>query len=133
MTFLCNTRFCILEMGDAPTFVIKGDVRSFVMGEGMGHASTFMIKGDTPLATRVSFDFIIGDAHHECASLFSQRSGRVLDINLTETRQNVDCLLLPSTEPVLSLTDAGTSHFSRSEMIAFARVFNMCLRFEFLT
>jgi hypothetical protein len=56
-----------------------------------------------------------------------------LDINLTETCQKVDRLLLPSTEPVLILIDADTSHFFRSETIAFARVSNLCLQFEFLT
>jgi hypothetical protein len=50
-------------MGDAPAFVIKGDARAFVVGEGMGDTPAFMIKGDTPLATRVSFAFIIGDTH----------------------------------------------------------------------
>jgi hypothetical protein len=43
--------------------VIKGDMCAFMMGEGMGDVSTFMIKGDTPLATRVSFAFIIRYAH----------------------------------------------------------------------
>jgi hypothetical protein len=50
-------------MGDAPAFVITGDARAFMMGEGMGEAPTFVIRGDAPLATRVSFAFIIGDAH----------------------------------------------------------------------
>jgi hypothetical protein len=50
-------------MGDAPAFVIKGDTRAFMMGEGMGDASAFMIKGDVSLATSVSFTFIIGDTH----------------------------------------------------------------------
>jgi hypothetical protein len=50
-------------MGDVSAFVIKGDARAFVMGEGMGDMSAFMIKGDAPLATSVSFSFIIGDAH----------------------------------------------------------------------
>jgi hypothetical protein len=36
-------------MGDAPTFVIKGDTHAFVMGDGMGDAPTFMIKGDVSL------------------------------------------------------------------------------------
>jgi hypothetical protein len=40
---------------------------------------------------------------------------------------------LPSTEPVPLLDDTGTSHFFRSEMIAFACVSYLCLRFEFLT
>jgi hypothetical protein len=50
-------------MGDAPTFMIKRDAHAFMMEEGMGDASTFMIKGDVTLATRVSFAFIIEDAH----------------------------------------------------------------------
>jgi hypothetical protein len=50
-------------MEDSPAFVIKGDTHSFVMGEGMGDAPTFVIKGDAPLATHISFAFIIGDAH----------------------------------------------------------------------
>jgi hypothetical protein len=49
-------------MGDAPTFVIKGDTCAFVMGDEMGDAPAFMIKGDVPLKTRVSFTCIIGDA-----------------------------------------------------------------------
>jgi hypothetical protein len=44
--FLCNVRLSILGMGDAPAFVIKGDVCAFMMGEGMGDAPTFVIKGD---------------------------------------------------------------------------------------
>jgi hypothetical protein len=66
--------------------MIKGDACTFVMGEGMEDVPAFMIKGDASLATRVSFAFIIGDVHEECASLFCQRSERVSDINLTETR-----------------------------------------------
>jgi hypothetical protein len=62
-----------------------------------------------------------------------QRSGHVSDINLIEMRRKVDHLLLPSTKPVSILADTGTSHFSRSEMIAFACVSDLCLRFEFLT
>jgi hypothetical protein len=38
-----------------------GDVPVFVMRDGMGDASAFMIKGDAPLATCVSFSYIIGD------------------------------------------------------------------------
>jgi hypothetical protein len=40
-----------------------GDAHTFMMGEGMGDASTFVIKGDTPLETCVSFAFIIRDMH----------------------------------------------------------------------
>jgi hypothetical protein len=61
--FLCNVHLSVLGMEDAPAFVIKGDTHTFVMGEGMGDASAFMIKGDAPLATHVSFAFIIGDTH----------------------------------------------------------------------
>jgi hypothetical protein len=50
-------------MGDVPAFMIKGDVHAFVMGEGMGDAPAFEIEGDTPLETRVSFAFIIGEVH----------------------------------------------------------------------
>jgi hypothetical protein len=57
--FLCNTRLSILGMGDTPTLMIKGDVRAFVMGD----TPAFVIKGDTPLAMRIFFYFIIGDAH----------------------------------------------------------------------
>jgi hypothetical protein len=53
----------ILGMGDASAFMIKGDARAFVMGEGMRDVPTFVIKGDMPLATRISFAFIIGDTH----------------------------------------------------------------------
>jgi hypothetical protein len=61
--FLYNACLSILGMGDAPTFMIKRDAHAFMMEEGMGDASTFMIKGDVTLATRVSFAFIIEDAH----------------------------------------------------------------------
>jgi hypothetical protein len=60
---LSNACLSILGMGDAPTFVIKGDVHTFVIGEGMRDVPAFMVKGDAPLATRVSFAFIIRDAH----------------------------------------------------------------------
>jgi hypothetical protein len=50
-------------MRDVPIFVIKGDAHAFMMGEGMGDAPSFMIKGDAPLATCVSFAFIIRDVH----------------------------------------------------------------------
>jgi hypothetical protein len=66
-------------------------------------------------------------------SPFCQRSGHISDINLTETHREVDHLLLPSTELVPILVDAGASSFSRLEMIAFAHVFDLCLLFEFLT
>jgi hypothetical protein len=82
--FLCNTCLSILGMGDAPTFTMKGDVHAFVMGEGMGGTPAFMIKADAPLETCVSFAFIIRDMHLERMSPFCQRSGRILDINLTE-------------------------------------------------
>jgi hypothetical protein len=63
--FLCNTRLSILGMGDVPTFMINGNTRAFVMGEGIRGASAFVIKGDAPLTTRISYDFIIGDVHYE--------------------------------------------------------------------
>jgi hypothetical protein len=50
-------------MADVPTFVIKGDMRAFVMEEGMRDVPAFEIKGDAPLETCVSFAFIIGDVH----------------------------------------------------------------------
>jgi hypothetical protein len=53
----------ILEMRDTSAFIIKGDVRAFMMGERVEDTSAFMIKGDAPLATRASFAFIIGNAH----------------------------------------------------------------------
>jgi hypothetical protein len=61
--FLSNARLSILGMGDAPAFMIKGDMHTFMMGEGMGDAHAFVIKGDTPLATQVSFAFRIKDTH----------------------------------------------------------------------
>jgi hypothetical protein len=61
--FLYNARLSILEMGDWSAFMIKRDAHAFMMGEGMRDTSAFEIKGDAPLATRVSFAFIIGDAH----------------------------------------------------------------------
>jgi hypothetical protein len=48
-------------MGDASAFMIKGDVPTFVMGDGMGFAPAFVIKGDAPLETRISFTCIIKD------------------------------------------------------------------------
>jgi hypothetical protein len=57
-----NARLSIYEMGDAPTFVIKGDTCAFEMGDGMGVVLAFVIKGDKLLATRVSFTCIIEDA-----------------------------------------------------------------------
>jgi hypothetical protein len=36
-------------MGDTPTFVIKGDIHAFMMGDGMEDASAFVIKRDAPL------------------------------------------------------------------------------------
>jgi hypothetical protein len=68
---LCNTRLSILGMRDVPAFMIKVDVRAFVMGEGMGDVPFFVIKGDVPLETRVPFAFIIGD-DHLCARLQSE-------------------------------------------------------------
>jgi hypothetical protein len=67
-----------------------------------------------------------------CVSLLSEKR-RVSDINLTKTRQKLDRLILPSTEPVSILADAGASHFSRLETVAFARVSDLCLQFKFLT
>jgi hypothetical protein len=37
-------------MDDVPTFIIKGDARTFVMGD----VPAFVIKGGVPLETRVS-------------------------------------------------------------------------------
>jgi hypothetical protein len=54
LIFICNARLSILGMGDTPDFVIKGDVRAFVMREGMEDASAFMIKVDAPLGMCVS-------------------------------------------------------------------------------
>jgi hypothetical protein len=50
-------------MGDALAFVIKGGAHTFMMGEEIGDTPAFVIKGDAPLATRVSFAFIIRDTH----------------------------------------------------------------------
>jgi hypothetical protein len=63
LTFLCNMRLSILGMGDAPAFMIKGEARAFMMGEGMGDAPAFVIKGNVPLARCLSFAFIIREAH----------------------------------------------------------------------
>jgi hypothetical protein len=56
-----NIHLSIYGMGDASAFMIKGDVPTFVMGDGMGFAPAFVIKGDAPLETRVSFTCIIKD------------------------------------------------------------------------
>jgi hypothetical protein len=49
-------------MGDAPTFMIKGEVHAFVMGDRMGDALTFVIKGNTPLEMCIPFTCIFGYA-----------------------------------------------------------------------
>jgi hypothetical protein len=105
-------------MRDASVFMIKGNARAFMIGDGMRGASAFIIKGDVPLANSVS---LLSEKRH------------VSGINLTETRQKLDHLLLPTTESVLILTNASVSCFFRSETITFANVFDLCLRFEFLT
>jgi hypothetical protein len=56
-----NILLSIYGMGDTPSFVIKEDVPTFVMGDGMGEASAFGRKGDAPLETHVYFTCIIGD------------------------------------------------------------------------
>jgi hypothetical protein len=43
-----NARLSIYGMGDTPAFMIKGDARAFVMGDGMRDAPSFVIKGDVP-------------------------------------------------------------------------------------
>jgi hypothetical protein len=48
-------------MGDMPTFMIKGDALTFMMGDRMGDALTFVINGDALRETHVSFTCIIGD------------------------------------------------------------------------
>jgi hypothetical protein len=40
-----------------------GDAHAFMMGKEMRDVLAFMVKGDALLAMRVSFAFIIGDAH----------------------------------------------------------------------
>jgi hypothetical protein len=80
-------------MGDASTFVIKGDVHAFVIGDGMGDAPAFVINRDSPLEMRISFTCIIGDAQKERVSPFYHKSERVSNINLTEMRQKEDHLL----------------------------------------
>jgi hypothetical protein len=92
-TLYSNARLSIYRMGDTPAFMIKGDTPTFVMGDRMGDALTFVIKGDVPRATCVSFTCIIRDVHYKRVSPFCQRSGRVSDINLTETCQKADRLL----------------------------------------
>jgi hypothetical protein len=46
-------------------------------------------------------------------------------------KQNVS--FLPSTEPSARLGDIGTSHFIRLGTIAFRRISDLCLLFEFVT
>jgi hypothetical protein len=46
--FLCNACLSILEMGDTSTFMIKGDARALVIGEGMRDVPAFMIKEGVP-------------------------------------------------------------------------------------
>jgi hypothetical protein len=81
----------------------------------MGDVPTFMIKGDAPA-------FVMGDGTEDAPTFVIKG-----DVPLA------DRLLLPSIKPVPLLGDAGASHFSRSETIALARIFDQCLLFEFLT
>jgi hypothetical protein len=80
-------------MGDASTFMIKGDVHAFVIGGRIGDAPAFVINRDSPLEMCVSFTCIIRDAQKERVSPFYHKSGRVSNINLTEMRQKEDHLL----------------------------------------
>jgi hypothetical protein len=100
-----------------------------------------LLNKDAPLVRIVSLYLHNRRRHtNECLLLiikvgtspFGHKIERVLDINLTETRQKADHLLLPSTEPGPHLSDVDVSHFSRSDTIAFECVSNLCLLFEFL-
>jgi hypothetical protein len=62
-------------MGDAFTFVIKGDASAFMMGDGMGDVHAFMIKGDTPLETRVSFTCIMEMCNRNVCLPFVREAG----------------------------------------------------------
>jgi hypothetical protein len=73
--------------------MIKGDAPAFVMRDRMGDAPTFMIKGDAPQEMRVSFTCIIGDVQSERVSPFCQRSEHISNINLTEMRRKAAHLL----------------------------------------
>jgi hypothetical protein len=63
------------------------------MVDRMGDAPAFMIKGDVPRETSVSFTCITRDEEYKHASAYCQRSRRVWDINLTETCQKAARLL----------------------------------------
>jgi hypothetical protein len=73
--------------------MIKGDVPSFVIGDEMRDAIAFVIKGEAPRQAHASFTCIIGDTQHDRASPFCQRSGSILDINLTVMYQKPAHLL----------------------------------------
>jgi hypothetical protein len=57
-----NAHLSLYGMGDAPTFMKKGDAPSFLMGDEMEDMPFFVIIGDAPLETHISFTYIIRDA-----------------------------------------------------------------------
>jgi hypothetical protein len=65
-------------MRGVPTFVIKGNMSAFVMGDGMGDAPIFTIKGDAPLVTRVSFTYNRRRAIGTCVPLLSEKRTRLV-------------------------------------------------------
>jgi hypothetical protein len=90
-------------MGDAPTFMIKGDAHAFMMIDRMGDALAFMIKGDAPNSAHLLYLNNQRHAIGTCISLLSHAE-KIISF-------------LPSTEPVPLLADAGASHFTRYETL----------------
>jgi hypothetical protein len=109
-----NVSLSISRMGGVPALVIKGDTCIFVMG-------------DAPLATSVSFTWIIGDAQWEHVSPFCHKSGYISDINLTEMRRKEDYLLFILHRTSSAPLSCEHVSFSILETIAFTRVSDLYL------
>jgi hypothetical protein len=63
---------------------------------------------------------------------FVIKAGASLILNKLRCTKKMSVSILPSTELDSRLGDTGASHFTRSEMIACGRDFDLCLLFEFL-
>jgi hypothetical protein len=59
-----NAHLSIYEIRDMFTFIIKGDVLAFVMGDEMGDTSTFEIKESVSQAMCIFFTCIIRDVSY---------------------------------------------------------------------
>jgi hypothetical protein len=108
-----NARLCLYGMGDAPVFIAK-----------RRHAPSNV---HLPL-------FAESETHNRNTHLhFDIEAGASRILNKLRRNRKHSVSFLPSTEIGPHLIDADASRFSRSEMIAFGRISNLCLLFEFLT